>query len=97
MPCRTDNHLEEFADAVGDRISARRRLGYPSNGIIPHRRVIFLLPYKPALNERAAQSIGLSSIQEPINFGGSYSRALPDQRKGLFQVAALADRLRCFD
>jgi 2-haloacid dehalogenase len=29
-----------------------------SNGIISHRRAIFLLPYEPAFDERAAQSVG---------------------------------------
>jgi len=64
------------------------------NGVISHRRAIFLLPYKSALNQSIAQTVGLFPVQAPIDFGGPYSRVRPDQRKHLFQVATLAALFR---
>ena len=64
--------------------SSRIWPGYRSNRIISHRRAIFFLPYEPAPNQRTAQTVGLLSIQEPIDLGGPYSRVRPDQRKHLF-------------
>src|SRR5262245_19436608 len=68
-----------------------------SNGIISHRRAIFLLAYEATLDERTAQTVGLLSIQEPIEFRGAYPGMRSDQRQRHFQVAALAALLHCFD
>jgi hypothetical protein len=55
--------------------------GYRSNGVISHRQAISLLPYKSALNQRIAQTVGLFSVHEPIELRGPYSWVRPDQRK----------------
>jgi hypothetical protein len=48
----------------------------------------------PRLMSVPAQTVGLLSVQEPLNFKGPYSRVGPDQRKRLFQVTAFAALLR---
>jgi hypothetical protein len=69
---------------IDHRASVAERSGYGSNGVISHRRAIFLLPNKSTFNQRIAQTVGLFSVQEPIEFRGPYSRVRPDQRKRLF-------------
>jgi hypothetical protein len=69
----------------GNLSDGMRAAGYGratrSNGIISHRRAIFFLLYKSALNQRTAQTVGLFSSHRP-------------GRESPWRVARLARRAR---
>jgi hypothetical protein len=66
------------------RASVAEWSSYRSNGIISHRRAISLSLNKSVFDQRIAQTVGLFSVEEPIEFRGPYSQVRPDQRKPSF-------------